>query len=77
MATKTPWGEPFEFCGTHACRIFVCMHACTHDVLDHSHVTHSHTAMMAIRVLLDHGVPEENIILVSLIVAPEGEGRET
>ena len=29
-------------------------------------------AMMAIRVLLDHSVPEENIILVSLLIAEQG-----
>src|SRR3990167_8124910 len=30
------------------------------------------TAMMAIRVLLDHNVPEENIIFLTLISAPVG-----
>ena len=30
-------------------------------------------AMMAIRVLLDHDVPEENINLVSLLMAESGE----
>jgi uracil phosphoribosyltransferase len=30
-------------------------------------------AMMAIRVLLDHSVEEENIILVSLLMAEQGE----
>jgi len=30
-------------------------------------------AMMAIRVLLDHDVPEENILLLSLIMACSGE----
>jgi uridine kinase len=30
------------------------------------------TAMMAIRVLLDHNVPEENIIFLSLMAAPTG-----
>lgn len=30
-------------------------------------------AMMAIRVLLDHDVPEENILLVSLIMAVSGK----
>ena len=29
-------------------------------------------AMMAIRVLLDHDVPEENIMLLSLIMAESG-----
>lgn len=29
-------------------------------------------AMMAIRVLLDHDVPEENILLVSLLMAESG-----
>ena len=29
--------------------------------------------MMAIRVLLDHDVPEENINLVSLLMAESGE----
>jgi uridine kinase len=29
-------------------------------------------AMMAIRVLLDHDVPEENILLLSLIMAESG-----
>lgn len=29
-------------------------------------------AMMAIRVLLDHSVPEQNIILVSLLMAEQG-----
>ena len=32
----------------------------------------SHTVKMAIRVLLDHGVPEENIIYVALIVTDRG-----
>ncbi|KAJ3189689.1 hypothetical protein HK101_008761 [Irineochytrium annulatum] len=31
-------------------------------------------ALMAIRVLLDHGVPEENIIFLTLIAAPPGIG---
>jgi uridine kinase len=30
------------------------------------------TAMMAIRVLLDHNVPEENIFFLTLIAAPTG-----
>lgn len=30
-------------------------------------------AMMAIRVLLDHDVPEENIVLVSLLMAESGK----
>ena len=30
-------------------------------------------AMMAIRVLLDHDVPEENIMLLSLIMAESGK----
>lgn len=30
------------------------------------------TAMMAIRVLLDHGVPEANIIFLTLMSAPTG-----
>lgn len=30
-------------------------------------------AMMAIRVLLDHDVPEENITLLSLLMAVSGE----
>jgi len=30
-------------------------------------------AMMAIRVLLDHDVPEENILLVSLLMAESGK----
>lgn len=30
-------------------------------------------AMMAIRVLLDHDVPEENILLASLLMAESGE----
>lgn len=30
-------------------------------------------AMMAIRVLLDHDVPEENILVVSLLMAESGE----
>lgn len=29
-------------------------------------------AMMAIRVLLDHDVPEENILVVSLLMAASG-----
>lgn len=29
-------------------------------------------AMMAIRILLDHDVPEENIIIASLIMAESG-----
>ena len=29
-------------------------------------------AMMAVRVLLDHGVPEESIVFVSLIATPQG-----
>ena len=29
-------------------------------------------AMMAIRVLLDHDVPEENILIVSLLMAESG-----
>lgn len=29
-------------------------------------------AMMAIRVLLDHDVPEENIVIVSLLMAESG-----
>ena len=29
-------------------------------------------AMMAVRVLLDHDVPEENIMLLSLIMAAQG-----
>ena len=29
-------------------------------------------AMMAIRVLLDHSVPEQNIVLVSLLMAEQG-----
>ena len=33
-------------------------------------------AMMAIRVLLDHDVPEENILLLSLIMAVSGESTE-
>ena len=33
-------------------------------------------AMMAIRVLLDHDVPEENIMLLSLIVAESGIYRK-
>ena len=32
-------------------------------------------AMMAIRVLLDHDVPEENILLLSLIMAESGNGH--
>lgn len=32
-------------------------------------------AMMAIRVLLDHDVPEENILLVSLLMAESGMQR--
>ena len=31
-------------------------------------------AIMAVRVLLDHDVPEENIYLVSLIMARQGTG---
>ena len=34
-------------------------------------------AMMAIRVLLDHEVPEENINLVSLLMAESGIGDTT
>ena len=30
-------------------------------------------AMMAIRVLLDHDVPEENILLLSLLMAESGQ----
>lgn len=30
-------------------------------------------AMMAIRVLLDHDVPEKNILIVSLLMAESGE----
>ena len=30
-------------------------------------------AMMAIRVLLDHDVPEENILLLSMIMAESGK----
>ncbi len=30
-------------------------------------------AMMAIRVLLDHDVPEENILLLSMIMAESGQ----
>lgn len=30
-------------------------------------------AMMAIRVLLDHDVPEENILIVSLLMAESGK----
>ena len=33
-------------------------------------------AMMAIRVLLDHDVPEENINLVSLLMAESGEDSD-
>ena len=33
-------------------------------------------AMMAIRVLLDHEVKEEDIILVSLLMAESGENLE-
>lgn len=29
-------------------------------------------AMMAIRVLLDHSVPEQNIFLISLLMAEQG-----
>lgn len=29
-------------------------------------------AMMAIKVLLDHGVREENIILIAILCAPQG-----
>lgn len=32
-------------------------------------------AMMAIRVLLDHDVPEENILIVSLLMAESGTWR--
>ena len=34
-------------------------------------------AMMAIRVLLDHDVPEENILLLSLIMAESGTGTRS
>ncbi len=30
-------------------------------------------AMMAIRVLLDHDVPEENIVLISILMAESGK----
>lgn len=32
-------------------------------------------AMMAIRVLLDHEVPEENIFIVSLLMAESGKSQ--
>lgn len=34
-------------------------------------------AMMAIRVLLDHEVPEENILIVSLLMAESGKYTRT
>ena len=33
-------------------------------------------AMMAIRVLLDHDVPEQNILVVSLLMAASGTGND-
>ncbi len=43
-----------------------------HVLLMDASVASGAAAMMAVRVLLDHAVPEDRIILVALILAPEG-----
>jgi len=43
-----------------------------HVILMDPTVATGAAAIMAIRVLLDHDVPEENIYLVSLIMAQQG-----
>jgi len=43
-----------------------------HVILMDATISTGAAAMMAIRVLLDHDVPEENILLVSLIMAVSG-----
>ena len=55
---------------------------CDQDIKDYQVILMDATvatgaaAMMAIRVLLDHDVPEENINLVSLLMAESGEDSD-
>lgn len=45
----------------------------SHVLLMDATIATGAAAMMAIRVLLDHDVPQENIMFLSLIAAPSGK----